>query len=117
MTLVIDGLLAVLIGALAGLGVGSGGILIVYLTAADGLDQLAAQGLNLATFVFALGAALILHLHRRPLSLPILLFILVFGGAGAFVGSALAHVVDTELLRLGLGGLLLLMGGVALFRK
>ncbi|MBQ8351750.1 MAG: TSUP family transporter [Clostridia bacterium] len=117
MTILLDGLLALLIGALAGLGVGSGGILIVYLTAVDGMNQLAAQGLNLATFVFALGAALLVHLHRRKLSLPILLFILVFGAAGAFCGSLLAHAVKTELLRLGLGGLLLLMGTVALFRK
>jgi uncharacterized membrane protein YfcA len=112
-----DSLLSLLIGVLAGLGVGSGGILILYLTTVDGLGQLAAQGLNLATFVFALGAALVVHLHRRRLSLPVLLFILVFGAAGAIAGSLLARAVDASLLRLLLGLLLLLMGTVALFRK
>ena len=115
--LMLDLLVSLLIGMLAGLGVGSGGILMVYLTAADGMSQLAAQGLNLATFVFALGAALVVHLHRRQLSLPILLFILVFGAAGALCGSLLARVVEAGVLRMALGGLLLLMGGVALFRK
>ena len=108
--LILDLLISLLIGILAGLGVGSGGILIVYLTAADGMSQL-------ATFVFALGAALVVHLHRRQLSLPILLFILVFGAAGALCGSLLARVVEAGVLRMALGGLLLLMGGVALFRK
>ena len=115
--MLLDGLLALLVGVLAGLGVGSGGILIVYLTAVDGMNQLHAQGLNLATFVFALGAALLVHLHRRELSIIILLFILVFGAGGALCGSILAHAVQTEMLRLALGGLLLLMGAVALFRK
>lgn len=114
---VLDLLVSLAIGLLAGLGVGSGGILIVYLTAVDGIGQLAAQGLNLATFVFALGAALLVHLHRRRLSVPVLLFILVFGAAGALCGSLLAHAVQGELLRVGLGFLLLLMGAVALLRK
>jgi uncharacterized membrane protein YfcA len=112
-----DSLVALLVGVLAGLGVGSGGILILYLTAVNGLGQLAAQGLNLSTFVFALAAALIVHLHRRRLSLPILLFILLFGAAGALAGSLLARVIDASLLRILLGMLLLLMGTVALFRK
>ena len=108
---------SLIIGLLAGLGVGSGGILIVYLTAVDGMGQLAAQGLNLATFVFALGAAVLVHLHRRQLPMTILAFIVVFGAAGALLGSLLAHAVHGEFLRMALGWLLLLMGAVALFRK
>ena len=108
---------SLLIGLLAGLGVGSGGLLIVYLTAVDGMDQLAAQGLNLATFVFALGAAVLVHLHRRQLPMAVLAFIVVFGAVGALLGSLLAHVVHGSFLRVALGCLLLFMGGVALFKK
>lgn len=115
--IVVDTLVSLLIGVLAGLGVGSGGLLIVYMTAVDGMDQLSAQGLNLAVFVFALGAAVIVHLHRRRLSLPILGFVVAFGAAGACVGSLLAAISPVALLRVGLGGLLLLMGVVAFFRK
>lgn len=115
--LLLDGAFSFLIGILAGLGVGSGGILILYLTAVDGISQLAAQGMNLAVFSFALGAALLVHLHRRPLPVSVLLVILLFGAAGAFGGSLLAHAVSTAFLRKALGFLLLLMGLVALFRK
>ncbi len=113
----VDALVAVGIGLLAGLGVGSGGLLIVYLTAVDGMGQLSAQGLNLAVFSFALGAALLVHLHRRNLCGPILLCVLALGAAGALCGSLLAQQLRADVLRVGLGFLLLLMGGVALFRK
>ena len=115
--LLLDGAVSFLIGILAGLGVGSGGILFLYLTAVDGMGQLAAQGMNLAVFAFALGAALLVHLQRRTLPIPVLLAILLFGAAGAFGGSMLAHALSTAFLRKALGFLLLLMGGVALFRK
>lgn len=115
--MIADTIVSVVIGILAGLGVGSGGLLIVYMTAVDGMDQLSAQGLNLAVFAFALTAAIVVHLHRRRLSLPILGFVVIFGAAGACVGSLLAAVSPVDVLRLGLGGLLLLMGAVALLRK
>ena len=113
----VDVIFTLFIGILAGLGVGSGGLLILYMTAVDGIDQRTAQGLNLAVFAFALGAAAIVHLHRREISLPILGFVVVFGALGACLGSLLAQVTPTDGLRLGLGGLLFLMGVVALFRK
>ena len=112
-----DFLVALFIGALAGLGVGSGGLLILYLTAADGMDQLAAQGTNLAFFVFALGAALLVHLRRRELSLPVLCVLVLFGTVGAALGSFTAGVIDTAWLRRALGALLLVMGAISLFRK
>ena len=115
--MLIDAIFTLFIGILAGLGVGSGGLLILYMTAIDGIDQLTAQGLNLAVFAFALGAAVIVHLHRREISLPILGFVAVFGALGACCGSILAQVTPTEGLRLALGGLLLVMGLVAFFRK
>lgn len=116
-TVTVDVLVSLLIGVLAGLGVGSGGLLIVYLTWADGMDQLAAQGMNLALFVFALGSAVLVHLHRRRLSVPLLGFVVLFGGVGALAGSLLAQEIHTGILRNGLGYLLLLMGAVSLFKK
>lgn len=113
----LDAVVSLGIGVLAGLGVGSGGLLMLYLTDALGLDQLSAQGLNLGIFVFALAAAVIVHLHRRTLPVSLLLVCVSFGVAGAAVGSGLATVVDAAWLRFSLGLLLLVMGTVALFRK
>lgn len=105
------------IGLLAGLGVGSGGLLILFFTEWVGMDQLTAQGTNLAVFTFALGAALIVHLQRRTLHAPILAVIVLFGALGALVGAALATVIDATALRFFLGLLLTVMGVAALFRK
>ena len=117
MVIVFEILVSLVVGVLAGLGVGSGGLLILYLTAADGMGQLAAQGVNLAVFGFALGAAVLVHLHRREISLPILGFVVVFGALGAVVGSLLAGLFSAEALRTGLGFLLLFMGTMTLLRK
>lgn len=113
----IGALVSLGIGVLAGLGVGSGGLFMLYLTEAVALDQLSAQGLNLGVFVFALGAAVIVHLHRRTLPTSLLLLTVAFGVVGAALGSLLAPLIDAELLRFSLGLLLLLMGTVALLRK
>lgn len=113
----LDMAVSLLIGCLAGLGVGSGGLLILYLTAADGMAQLPAQGLNLGVFSFALGAAVLVHLHRRSLSRGVLLIVVLFGAAGACLGSLLARGLDTAVLRTALGGLMLFMGAVALLPR
>jgi len=113
----LDFSVALAIGILAGLGVGSGGLLILYLSAFLGADQLTAQGTNLIFFAFALGAALLVHLYRRPVSLPILGVTVLFGATGAVIGSLLASVSNTDMLRTALGLLLLVMGVISLFRK
>ncbi len=104
------------IGILAGLGVGSGGLLILYLSSL-GIGQFAAQGLNLAVFSYALIAAMLVHLHRRNPPIPLLLFTLVFGAGGATVGALLARQTNGDSLRSMLGVLLLVMGAFSLFRK
>ena len=113
----LDVVISLAIGILAGLGVGSGGLLVVYLTSFDGMEQRAAQGMNLAFFVFALGAAVLVHLRRRDLSLPILAVIISVGGVGAVLGALTAGWVDTDLLRIALGVLLLIMGGTSLLKR
>ena len=112
-----DVFVALALGILAGLGVGSGGLLMLYLTAADGMSQLTAQGTNLAFFVFALGAALLVHLRKKELSLPILAVTVLCGSLGAFFGSVTAQLLDAAWLRTALGVLLLVMGAVSLVRK
>ena len=54
-----------LIALLTGMGVGSGGIFVVYLTLLHGVEQLAAQGLNLYFFIFSTAAASIIHLRSK----------------------------------------------------
>ena len=106
-----------LVAILSGLGVGSAGLLTVYLTLVLGLPQLTAQGLNLLFFLFSSGAALLFHLSRTPLLLSVILLLLTGGFAGAFFGTRLAVFLPEEVLRRLFGGLLILSGAIGLFRK
>ena len=50
------------VAILSGLGVGSAGLLVVFLTAVLQVPQLTAQGMNLVFFLFSSGSALTVHL-------------------------------------------------------
>ena len=106
-----------LVAILSGLGVGSAGLLVVYLSLVLQLPQLTAQGLNLFFFLFASSAALLLHLLRTPLLYGCLLFLLLGGLPGAFFGTRLAAFLPQELLRTLFGMLLILSGAIGLFKK
>ena len=53
MNIVIDILAGILIGTLTGMGIGGGGLLVIYLTAVRGMQQLSAKACNLLFFIFA----------------------------------------------------------------
>ena len=42
-----------IIALLSGMGIGSGGLLVIYLTLLEKVPQLTAQGINLLFFIFA----------------------------------------------------------------
>lgn len=105
------------IGILAGLGVGSGGLFILFLCEWAGLAQHEAQGINLAVFAVALASALLVHLHRHTPTPAVLLTVLLFGTLGALGGAALATVISAAALRFFLGLFLSLSGGFVLLRK
>lgn len=110
-------LVALAVAVLSGLGVGSAGLLVVYLSLAMELPQLTAQGLNLFFFLFASGAALCLHLTRTPLLYGCLLLLLLGGLPAAFFATRLAVFLPQELLRRLFGVLLIVSGTLGLFKK
>ena len=75
-----------LVALLAGMGVGSGGLFVVCLTLVFGMNQLAAQGLNLYFYIFAAAAALSLHVRTAPLKWKRLFFVCAFGTVGLSTG-------------------------------
>ena len=105
------------IGVLAGLGVGSGGLFILFLTEWAALSQHEAQGVNLAVFAVALAAALLVHMRRYTPNPALLFTVLAFGTLGALGGAALAAVISAGALRFFLGLFLSLSGGFVLLRK
>lgn len=105
------------VGILSGLGVGSAGLLVVYLTWIDRVPQLTAQGLNLLFFIFSSGAALVVHLLRTPLLYTCILLLLIGGIPGALLGSRLAFYLSGDLLRRLFGCFLIVSGSISLFKK
>ncbi|MBQ8357312.1 MAG: sulfite exporter TauE/SafE family protein [Clostridia bacterium] len=105
------------VAVLSGLGVGSAGLLVVFLTAVEKMPQLAAQGLNLVFFLFSSGAALVVHMLRTPLLFGCILLLLVGGIPGSFLGTAVAHAISEELLRRLFGFLLIASGAMGLLKK
>ena len=89
-----------LVALLAGMGVGSGGLYVVYLTLFTEKNQLAAQGLNLYFFIFATGAALLvvaygLFFRSRGKRLQQAALLLVLGGG---IGNLIDRVLNGEVV-------------------
>ena len=109
-------LIFLVLAALSGLGVGSAGLPVIYLTLIEKLPQLQAQGISLVFFLFSSGAALLVHLLRTP-PLRAVWLLLPTGLLGAFVGSALAGVLPQPLLRTFFAFFLILTGTWGLFSR
>ncbi|MBE6604251.1 MAG: sulfite exporter TauE/SafE family protein [Ruminococcaceae bacterium] len=104
------------LSVLSGMGVGSAGLLVTWLTVACDAPQLMAQGINLIYFIFSAGAALVLHVFRTPLLWKCLLFLLPAGILGSLLGARLALRLPEELLRRLFGWALILIGSTGLLR-
>lgn len=115
--IVVDIVAAFLIAALSGMGIGSGGLFVIYLTFVSEAPQLTAQGMNLMFFLFSSGAALIIHLQKRKILWGAVLLLTVGGVFGAVAGSFVAGLLTTSMIRKIFGGMLLVSGAIALFKK
>lgn len=113
---ILDMIASLLAATLSGLGVGSGGLLVIYLTLVAGVDQYTAQGINLLFFLFSGGAALAVHSGQRKLYPGAILLMTVFGIGGSFLGAAWAKILPPTLLRHLFGGMLVFSGVLTLYR-
>ena len=110
----IDFLVSCGVALLSGLGVGSGGLLVVFLTEYRGVGQLFAQGVNLIFFIFSSGASTAVNLRARNICYGTVMLMSVGGTVGAIVGAIVASILDPDLLRIGFGAMLLI-GGIPSF--
>lgn len=102
---------------LSGLGVGSGGLLVIYLTLAENYEQITAQGLNLMFFLFSSGAAMLFHVLKRKINYSAVLFLVVFGLLGALLGTLLLKFLGGDIVKKIFGIMLIFSGVVTLKRK
>ena len=110
----IDFILIMLISMLMGLGVGGGGLYIVYLTLWQGIDSALARGTNLLFFVMTSAAALAVHLRKRKIFPLQLTVIIIFGSLGSIIFANLGNILDPEIPKKVLGSVLILSGGLSI---
>ena len=106
-----------ILGFLAGLGVGGGSILMLWLTMVVNMEYPAARIVNM---LFFLPSALITTLFRRKqgtVSIKKILPAIIAGCIAAAIFSYVSKQIDTSLLKKIFGGLLLVTGIRELFYR
>ena len=98
------------IGTLSGMGVGGGGLLVVYLTVLRGFSQRGAQGCNLVFFVFASVASMFIHKERRKLNMKLIGLCATLTTIGSFIGVSIGFSVSDALVRRVFGIFLITTG-------
>lgn len=102
-------------GILASMGLGGGGILIIYLTIFAGIEQPIAQGINLIFFIPISIVAIFIYYKKNLISWKIAIISSIFGVIGAISGALLSSFIDSHILSKIFGGLLFIMGLSQLF--
>lgn len=105
------------VALLSGLGIGGGGLLVIWLVLFAGVEQIEAQGINLVWFIFSSAAAMIVHLIKRKLNFKLILFLAVIGSIGAVAGSFMAKSADPAIVKKCFGVLLTFSGVWTLFKS
>ena len=102
--------MAALIAVLSGLGVGSGGLLVIWLTMFEGIDAESARGLNLLFFVFSASAAFAVHLVKGRVKLRFVLFLAACACVGTVMGTYVGTRIDSLMLKRIFGVMLVISG-------
>ncbi len=113
----LDFIVGFAVSVLSGLGIGGGGLLVIWLVLYHSVEQLTAQGINLVFFLFSSSAAMIVHLMKRKLNFKLIAYLAVFGIVGSFLGSLLSKNVSPEIIRSAFGILLIISGVMTLFKR
>ena len=113
----LDFIVGFAVSVLSGLGIGGGGLLVIYLSLMGSAGHLAAQGINLLFFICASGAAFLMNLKKRRFDLRRMAILSASGVAFAVLGAMVAGVIDAASLKKMFGGFLALSGIVSFFGK
>ena len=111
------GIVSLLSGITASLGLGGGFVLVIYLTAIANMQQIEAQGLNLVFFVPIAVLSLILHGKNKLLDKKPLLPAILGGAAGVGIGFGIGSLIGSEWLSKLFAIFILLVGVKELFHK
>lgn len=105
------------VAVLSGMGIGSGGLMVLYLTLVRDAPQLQSQGFNLLFFLFAAASSMAVHLARRRIRLLSCLLMVLFGLPFAYLGTRLAVRLPEDLMRKLFGVFLIIVGLPGVFKR
>ena len=109
--------IGILCGIISGFGIGGGSILMIWMTAAAGMEQTTAQGINLLYFLPTAAAALLFHIKKKCICWQAVIPAALFGCVSAGIFAFVATKMDVSLLRRLFGLFLLAVGTMELFKK
>ena len=101
---------------LASMGVGGGGLLVIYLVLVLNMDQIRAQGINLLFFICASVCSLPLHFKKKRIQLKTALIFGLSGAGGSIIGCMISGKLDPKYVRLCFGIFLIFAGALTLFK-
>ena len=105
------------LGFLAGLGIGGGSLLILWLTMVLGMEQTAARGINLLFFLPAAVICACFRCSQGKIPFRKILPAIISGCIAAAVFSYLSTLIDVTVLKKLFCGLLILTGLREVFYK
>lgn len=98
------------LGFLAGLGIGGGSLLLLWLTMVLNMDQAAAQSINLLFFLPAAAVSILFRWKNNTVDLKKLSPAILTGCLGAVLFSWLGTYLNIELMKKLFGSLLIITG-------
>lgn len=109
----IAGTLSAIIGAM---GLGGGGVLLIYFNLFTQTPQTLAQGINLLFFIPSAIVAIIIYIKKKLVNFKLAIIFSLLGLVGALAGAYLACFIESRVLSKLFAILLLIMGALQ-FRK
>lgn len=104
-------------GALGGMGMGGGTILIPVLTIFFDVEQKQAQAINLVAFIPMAIVSLIVHVKNKRVETKGILWIIIPATVLSLAGSMVAQAINGEILKRIFGGFLLLLSVAQFFSE
>ncbi len=97
--------------------VGGGSLISVPLLIASGLPVHLAVGTNRFAMVFNTGVGAIDYHNKVKYNIKLALFLASFASVGSYLGANIVLQIDEKLLEYIIGGLMLILGGVIVYKK
>lgn len=113
----IDILAGILSAIIASMGLGGGGVYIMYLTLVKSTEQINAQGLNLLFFIPCAAVSLAVYIKNKMIKPKAVIPMAAGGIVGALAGNFLLMGIPQNALKIIFAAFLIIMGVYTIFSK